>query len=265
MLQGFSLSFGSQLWLLWDHRESALKQQAINFLNPNKLTGLFVRLAGNDTIPWPSGALKFIQSTGISVDVSQNHFMTDTCTRSPNAPFYLRSWSWKWLFLLVPSYTLISAFRNLQPLTRQRKVLKQIVAMILISSAAYAGVLCSPSSIAFLLTDSLFSANRVSSRYFSRSDSVTAVGAVVVGLVGNLYSRIFKGYAYPTMVPGVLFLIPVCHCKLVMPFTNPPFALPVRNLIRGRRIVHRREHYIAYTSGLHWRYRRPRAVELRRV
>jgi len=154
--------------------------------------------------------------------------MTDTCTRSPDAPFYLRSWSWKWLFLLVPSYTLISAFRNLQPLTRQSKVLKQIVAMIFISSASYAGVLrhlVFPIIITFLLTDSLFSANRVSSRYFSRSDSVTAVGAVVVGLLGNLYSRIFKGYAYPTMVPGVLFLIPVCHSKLAIPSTNLPFAL----------------------------------------
>lgn len=52
-------------------------------------------------------------------------------------------------------------------------------------------------------------ANRASGTYFSKSDSVTAIGAIVVGLLGNLYSRIFKGYAYPAMVPGVLFLIPV--------------------------------------------------------
>lgn len=153
VLQGFSLSFGSQLWLIWDHQESALQQQAIQFLNPNKLTGQFVRLAGNDTIPWPSGALTFIQSTGISVDISHNHFMTDSCIRSPNAPIYLQPWSWKWLFLLVPSYTLVSAFRNLQPLTRQKKTLKQIVAMILISSASYSGVLSTQASIAFFLNN----------------------------------------------------------------------------------------------------------------
>ena len=46
---------------------------------------------------------------------------------------------------------------------------------------------------------------------------MTAVGAVVVGLLGNLYSRIFKGYAYPAMVPGVLFLIPVCHRSTIIP------------------------------------------------
>ena len=138
--QGFSLSFGSQLWLIWDRQENALQQQAIQFLNPNKLTGQFVRLAGNDTIPWPSGALTFMQSAGIPVDISNNHFMTDTCIRYPNAPLYLQPWSWKWLFLIVPSYTLISAFRNLQPLSRQKKMLKQLVAMILISSASYAGM-----------------------------------------------------------------------------------------------------------------------------
>lgn len=144
MLQGFSLSFGSQLWLIWDRRESALQQQAIQFLNPSKLTGQFVRLAGNDTIPWPSGALTFIESTGVPVDVAHNHFMRESCVRHPDAPIYLQSWSWKWLFLLVPSYTLISAFRNLQPLTRKRMVLKQIVAMILISSVSYAGTLDTP-------------------------------------------------------------------------------------------------------------------------
>jgi len=41
-----------------------------------------------------------------------------------------------------------------------------------------------------------------------RSDSVTAVGAVVVGVLGNLYSRLVGGQAYPAMVPGVLFLVP---------------------------------------------------------
>jgi uncharacterized membrane protein YjjB (DUF3815 family) len=49
---------------------------------------------------------------------------------------------------------------------------------------------------------------------------VTAVGAIVVGLLGNLYSRIFKGYAYPTMVPGVLFLIPVSY-NITIPILLP--------------------------------------------
>lgn len=42
----------------------------------------------------------------------------------------------------------------------------------------------------------------------SRSDVVSAIGAFVVGILGNLYSRIFGGTAFTSMVTGVLFLVP---------------------------------------------------------
>ena len=43
---------------------------------------------------------------------------------------------------------------------------------------------------------------------FNRSDVVSCIGAFVVGLLGNMYSRVFRGTAFTAMVTGVLFLVP---------------------------------------------------------
>jgi uncharacterized membrane protein YjjB (DUF3815 family) len=42
-----------------------------------------------------------------------------------------------------------------------------------------------------------------------RSNIVSAAGALVIGLLGNLYSRVVRGTAFTSMVTGVLFLVPV--------------------------------------------------------
>ncbi|POW01748.1 hypothetical protein PSHT_12386 [Puccinia striiformis] len=43
---------------------------------------------------------------------------------------------------------------------------------------------------------------------FDRSDVVSFLGAFVIGLLGNMYSRLFKGTAFTSTVTGVLFLVP---------------------------------------------------------
>lgn len=48
---------------------------------------------------------------------------------------------------------------------------------------------------------------------FNHSDIVSFIGAFVVGILGNLYSRIFRGTGFVVMVPGVLFLVPVSACR----------------------------------------------------
>jgi len=45
---------------------------------------------------------------------------------------------------------------------------------------------------------------------------VSAIGAFVVGVLGNLYSRAFKGTAFTAMVTGILFLVPV---RVVVPYS----------------------------------------------
>lgn len=55
-----------------------------------------------------------------------------------------------------------------------------------------------------------YAANTASNRYLpDRGDIVSAVGAVVIGTLGNTYSRVFGGTAFTSMVTGVLFLVPV--------------------------------------------------------
>ena len=54
-----------------------------------------------------------------------------------------------------------------------------------------------------------FAANTAANHYiFNRSDVVSAIGAFVVGLLGNVYSRLFGGTAFQVMSVAVCFLIP---------------------------------------------------------
>lgn len=45
--------------------------------------------------------------------------------------------------------------------------------------------------------------------FLNHSDIVSTTGAFVVGLLGNIYSRVCGGTAFTAMVPGVLVLVPV--------------------------------------------------------
>jgi len=57
-----------------------------------------------------------------------------------------------------------------------------------------------------MLILSVIAANRF---IFNRSDVVSAIGAFTVGILGNVYARVFKATAFTTMVTGVGFLVPV--------------------------------------------------------
>jgi uncharacterized membrane protein YjjB (DUF3815 family) len=57
-----------------------------------------------------------------------------------------------------------------------------------------------------------YAANTASNLYLpDRGDIVSAVGALVIGSLGNAYSRIWGGTAFTSMVTGVMFLVPVGH------------------------------------------------------
>jgi uncharacterized membrane protein YjjB (DUF3815 family) len=44
---------------------------------------------------------------------------------------------------------------------------------------------------------------------YDRGDVVSAMGATVVGILGSMYGHISKGDALPSMMPGILVLLPV--------------------------------------------------------
>lgn len=55
-----------------------------------------------------------------------------------------------------------------------------------------------------------FTANKLGNTFFPDSgDLVSAFGALIIGLLGNFYSRIVRGTAFTSMVTAVLFLVPV--------------------------------------------------------
>lgn len=54
-----------------------------------------------------------------------------------------------------------------------------------------------------------YTANKIVAHFVQdRSNVVAAVGAIVVGFLGNIYSRKMGGTAFTSMVTGVLFLVP---------------------------------------------------------
>ena len=50
-------------------------------------------------------------------------------------------------------------------------------------------------------------ANSVGQTYIHGSVG-SVLGAFAVSLLGSIYTRLWNGYAYPAMVPGVLLLVP---------------------------------------------------------
>lgn len=108
------------------------------------------------------------------------------CYRDPTWPWWRQPFPWWTTFFLVPLYSFCSSLANLQQIKSA-----QMGAMVVFSCAAYA-------------------ANRGANRVFSdRPEMVSAVGSVVIGVCGNIWSRLGGGTAFTVMVTGVLFLVPV--------------------------------------------------------
>lgn len=128
------------------------------------------------------------------------------CIREPDWPWWRQPLPWWTLFLLVPIYSTCSSLSNLQ---YWRSL--QLPVMVLFSCCAFA-------------------ANRAASLVLpGRTDIVSAAGAFVIGLLGNLYSRVVGGTAFTSMVTGVLLLVPVrsgsCHCcTCVLPSSQSGIA-----------------------------------------
>lgn len=146
---GFSLDFGSSMYLLFDRYQSALQRTAITILNPTgTLSGAYTVFhptpALNASIPWTSGLFTFVPAH-MTGSVTTNHFLSGACLRPENPPWFLRGIPKWWLFFMVPVYVLNSGMRNLQPVSRKRKDVKQLAAMLVMAGASYAGAFDFPS------------------------------------------------------------------------------------------------------------------------
>jgi hypothetical protein len=181
---GFGLQIGSDLYLLFDantrHHLASLNAALTRTI---MYTGNFIIDNGTLTRPeLPSfGAFTFTDGSTPSV-----MHMREGCYRPPEFPWYLQPFPFWSQFITVPLFSTLSSLSNLQP---WREL--DLTIMVVISCVSFA-------------------ANKAANHFiFNRSDVVSAIGAFAVGLLGNIYSRMFSGTAFTVMVTGVLFLVPV--------------------------------------------------------
>ncbi|KAF8336512.1 uncharacterized protein EI90DRAFT_183617 [Cantharellus anzutake] len=242
---GYALDFGSEFYLLIDHNEGRLRDVAVQAAKVSNIVhGSFSQPhRQTSAVPWTSGRFT-AEALSTPLTISQNHFLADTCYRSHTFPWYLQPFPWWTLFILVPLYSIATAFRNFQPLHSTFKKNKTLVVMIAISCMSYA-------------------ANRASFTYLMRSDSVTAVGAIVVGLLGNLYSRLVGGQAYPAMVPGVLFLVPSgIPSGSADSYTGKDITVRILQVSIGITTGFGLSNYLIYASSWNWTKRlRPKEMD----
>ncbi|WWC95229.1 hypothetical protein V866_002087 [Kwoniella sp. B9012] len=144
------------------------------------ITGSFT---SNDTYwdqTFNNGTFTFSNSTS-----SEEEATTVACYRNPdwNYWWYTEPNDW-WLFLLVP----IFAF-SLAVWFRADWRSKDILVMVAVACAGYV--------VNFFL-----------SQQIDQTNVVSAVSAFTLGILGNLYSRLGGGSAFPSMVVGILLIVP---------------------------------------------------------
>ncbi|GJE96217.1 threonine/serine exporter family protein [Phanerochaete sordida] len=179
---GFGLQFGSDLFLLFDpsarHELDTLAARAAAAIT---VTGTYIA-DPNATIPQKLARIGSFTFTPSTPFTRQN--IVQGCYRPSSFPWYLQRYPWWAQFIIVPVFSVLSSLNNEQPINWD------LLVMVVISCASYA-------------------ANKVADHFiFHRSDVVSAIGAFVVGFLGNVYSRKMGGTAFTSMVTGVLFLVP---------------------------------------------------------
>ncbi|TRM66395.1 hypothetical protein BD626DRAFT_546679 [Schizophyllum amplum] len=176
---GFGLTIGSDFYLVVDRRARRNYYAGYNN-NLNYTHGHFTMLNGSTPFLPVGGVL----ATGSTVSYQLEHVIKG-CFREPEWPWWKQPLPWWTAFFLVPMYTTFSSLSNLQSYRSF-----QLPVMVAFACCSYA-------------------ANRAAGVVLpGRTDLVSAAGAFVIGLLGNLYSRIAHGTAFTAMVTGVLFLVP---------------------------------------------------------
>ncbi|KNF03191.1 hypothetical protein PSTG_03778 [Puccinia striiformis f. sp. tritici PST-78] len=180
---GFGISKGSDFYYLLDPKARHITQMH-SPAPVYTLSGSFVGM--NGTIPGMNGMFTFSNATGTSpTGKGELHQGRIQCHREPSWGWWRQPASPYWSILLVPMFSFFLSLWNLKPIWT-----KQMPVMVIISCI---GWVCN------------YFAKKL---IFDRSDSVSFFGAFMIGLLGNMYSRLFKGTAFTSMVTGVLFLVP---------------------------------------------------------
>ena len=141
----------------------------------------------NSNTPQPM-ALSLTQIVDPSRRYDEYAYVGTGCYRSPEWPWYLQAAPWYASIPCIPLFALLLAFWNGQN-WRSVQDKKQLSIMVLLGCISYA-------------------ANTVGETFIHGTVG-NVLGAFAVSLAGSMYERIFHGFAFVVMVPGVLFLVPV--------------------------------------------------------
>lgn len=134
-----------------------------------------------------NGTFIFNQLISPDEPLPKYHYIMEGCYRDPSWPIVLQPLGWMWLFGLAPLFVFCLASLNGQGWRDWRRML------IIIAFGC-----CS------------FAANKVFNMWiYDRGDVVSAIGATVVGILGTIYGHYSEGDALPSMIPGILVLLPV--------------------------------------------------------
>ncbi|CDO72990.1 hypothetical protein BN946_scf185007.g44 [Trametes cinnabarina] len=176
---GFGLTIGSDFYLLINPK-ARRNMAATAMLDSETLHGYILNSNTSTPLSQLGGTFTFMQSA----DSGTSHIIKG-CYRNPAWPWWRQPFPWWTMLFLVPMYSTFSSIANLQAIKSI-----QLPIMIVFSCAAYAA----NKGANYLISD--------------RSDIVSAFGAFIIGLCGNIYSRVIGGTAFTSMVTGVLFLVP---------------------------------------------------------
>ncbi|KAF9229105.1 DUF1212-domain-containing protein [Gyrodon lividus] len=174
---GFGLTIGSDIYLVINPyaRRVLEKAEAPSY---RMFHGSF--RAENGSLPLGEAVFGFAKAASLD-----KNYLLRGCHRDPFWPWWRQPVPWWSSFFLVPIYSICSSLANLQKLWSW-----QLVVMVVFACLA-------------------FTADRVGNVFLpDDGDLVSAFGALVIGLLGNFYSRAVRGTAFTSMVTGVLFLVP---------------------------------------------------------
>lgn len=183
--QGFCLTLGSDLAFLmlpaYRAQRSLMSDDIGAVIN---LTGTYG--ASNITQSPMSGIFSFTQNIQSNEPLIKYHYVMEGCYRDPAWSIVFQQFSWPWLFLLAPAFIFALASLNGQGCRDWRRMLIMVIFGC-----------CS------------FTANKLFNGWiYDRGDVVSAIGATVVGILGTIYGHYSEGDALPSMIPGILVLLP---------------------------------------------------------
>lgn len=183
-MQGFGLTLGSDVFLLFDKAARQAYYAAANAASSNVvLQGYYQAYNGSDSDDSFSGYFTFISTAAAN--------QPDTvggCFRDSHWHWYLQPLPYWTLFFLVPLFAFCSSMNN-----QQHWWSRQMIVMVSIAC------------VSFWIT-------RLCNTYFglhNHPDYVSLIGSWIVGILGNGYSRRFGGTAFTAMLTGILLLVPV--------------------------------------------------------